>query len=194
MLGCKRKVDQMRFFFSGPRIFGIRPGVIFGASDFNRVFGSSRRSKPQNGKSPSNFVYIIEGEAGKHKIGVSSDPTKRISQLQTGSPVALKFAYIGVTAGGAYDIEAQAHALLQNYNTNGEWFRVPSSIAIGVVLESANRLGHQLQQVQPEMVQTVITLSKRSMPTVRDQPTFKQLLQAFLLIDLVILVICFFAG
>ena len=45
------------------------------------------------------FVYVIEGQAGHHKIGVSRDPIQRLSELQTGSPVPLKFAYIGVTPG-----------------------------------------------------------------------------------------------
>jgi hypothetical protein len=28
----------MRFFFLGPRIFGIRPGISLGASDFRKAF------------------------------------------------------------------------------------------------------------------------------------------------------------
>jgi hypothetical protein len=33
----------MRFFFIGPRILGIRPGIILGASDFRKAFGAPRR-------------------------------------------------------------------------------------------------------------------------------------------------------
>jgi hypothetical protein len=30
----------MRFFFLGPRIFGIRPGISLGASDFRKATGA----------------------------------------------------------------------------------------------------------------------------------------------------------
>jgi hypothetical protein len=56
--------------------------------------------------------------------------------LQTGSPVPLRFAYIGVTPGTGYNIEQSAHALLDAYRKQGEWFLVPTSIAIGATLES----------------------------------------------------------
>ena len=31
----------MRFFFMGPRIFGIRPGISLGASDFRKAFAAA---------------------------------------------------------------------------------------------------------------------------------------------------------
>lgn len=157
----------MRFFFSGPRILGIRPGVILSANDFKRAFASPQ--KPTAAALPATFVYVIEGEAGKHKIGVSTDPIRRISELQTGSPVALKFSYIGYTPGSGYDIEAAAHVMLDQYKTSGEWFRVPASIAIGSAIESASRTGQTITQVQPDMVQTIISLAKET-PTTATTP------------------------
>src|SRR5260370_24611534 len=84
----------MRFFLSGPRIMGVRLGVIFGASDFRKAFGAKRGA---TGNMTGSFVYVIEGAAGHHKIGVSRDPIQRKADLQTGSPVPLRFAYIRVT-------------------------------------------------------------------------------------------------
>lgn len=148
----------MKFFFSGPRILGVRPGIIFGLNDINRVFRSPRN----HNQIPASFIYVIEGEGGKHKIGISSDPIRRISELQTGSPVALKFSFIAVSSHPVIEIETLAHNLLTNYRTSGEWFCVPASVAIGAIFEGANKLGHSIQQVQTEMVPEVIRLSKKN--------------------------------
>jgi predicted GIY-YIG superfamily endonuclease len=37
------------------------------------------------GTMTGSFVYVIEGHAGHHKIGVSRDPIQRLAELQTGS-------------------------------------------------------------------------------------------------------------
>jgi hypothetical protein len=56
----------VRFFFLGPRIFGIRPGISLGASDFRKAFAPRAPRSNMTGS----FVYVIEGAAGHHKIGV----------------------------------------------------------------------------------------------------------------------------
>jgi hypothetical protein len=64
---------NMRFFFMGPRILGIRPGISLGASDFRKAFAPRGVTA---GTMTGSFVYVIEGAAGHHKIGVfaRSDP------------------------------------------------------------------------------------------------------------------------
>lgn len=48
------------------------------------------------------YVYVISGEHGRQKIGVSDEPRRRLAELQTGSPFALKFEFVGeVENGGA---------------------------------------------------------------------------------------------
>lgn len=115
------------------------------------------------------FVYVIEGEAGHHKIGVSRDPIQRKADLQTGSPVPLRFAYIGVTPGTGYNIEDRAHELLDAHRKEGEWFLVPASIAIGATLEAASRLGEPIQQVPPESVPQIIYLANQPDPNAPDE-------------------------
>jgi hypothetical protein len=163
----------MRFFFTGPRVMGIRPGISLGVSDFRRAFGSTSSSMPgrsaRGGAMTGSFVYVIEGESGHHKIGVSRDPIQRLSQLQTGSHVPLKFAYIGVTPGSGYDIEGRAHELLDAHRKEGEWFLVPASIAIGATLEAASRLGEPIQQVPPETVPQIIYLANQPDPNAPDE-------------------------
>src|SRR5882724_5163672 len=140
----------MRFFFMGPRIFGVRPGISLGASDLRKVFQTTTTTARGRGRMTGSFVYVIEGESGHHKIGVSRDPIQRKAELQTGSHVPLSFAYIGVTPSTGYDIEGLAHELLDAHRKEGEWFLVPASIAIGATLEAASRLGEPIQQVAPE--------------------------------------------
>jgi hypothetical protein len=112
------------------------------------------------------FVYVIEGQAGHHKIGVSTDPIARLAQLQTGSPVPLRFVYIGVTSSTGYAIESRAHELLDAYRKQGEWFLVPASIAIGATLEAAMRLGEPIQQCRPEIVPAIIRAASQPAPSV----------------------------
>jgi hypothetical protein len=158
----------MRFFFMGPRILGVRPGISLGASDLRKVFGTTTTTVRGRGTMTGSFVYVVEGENGHHKIGVSRDPIQRLSQLQTGSHIPLKFAYIGVTPGNGYNIEGRAHELLETHRKEGEWFLVPASIAIGATLEAASRLGEPIQQVQPEMVPQIIYLANQPDPNAPD--------------------------
>ncbi|WP_407146239.1 GIY-YIG nuclease family protein [Bradyrhizobium sp. ORS 86] len=98
------------------------------------------------------FVYVISGDHGRQKIGVSDDPRKRIRELQTGSPFLLHFVFIGVTEGTAYDIEGEAHFLLDRHKAPGgdEWFVVPPEVAIAAVMACAHRLGHRLKPIDAE--------------------------------------------
>lgn len=147
----------MRFFFIGPRIFGIRPGISFGASDFRKAFAPSASRSNMTGS----FVYVIANGIGGHKIGSSTDPIQRIAGLQTGSAHELKFSYIGVTPGTGFNVEHAAHDLLDQHRIHNEWFNVPASIAIGAVIEAANRLGEPIQQVAPEIVPQIIFLANQ---------------------------------
>ena len=149
----------MRFFFTGPRILGLRPGVSFSPSDFRRL--SRPTPGAGAGQMTGSFVYVIRGVGNHHKIGVSTDPIARIASLQTGSHEPLDFAYIGVTPGTGYEIERAAHEILKAYRQSGEWFSVPASIAIGAVIEAAGRLGEPVQQVSPQMVPQIINLANQ---------------------------------
>lgn len=96
------------------------------------------------------FVYVISGNHGRQKIGVSDDPRQRIRDLQTGSPFPLKFEFIGLTDGTGYDIEGEAHFLLHAHRAEGEWFVVPPEVAITAVMASARRLNHTIRPVDAD--------------------------------------------
>ena len=184
----------MRFFFSGPRFFGIRPGISLGAEDLRRM------SKPPSG-APDNmtggFVYVLADESGRHKIGSARDPIDRRNTLQTGSPERLSFAFIGVAPEMTYvKIERAAHALLERQKIphgGNEWFSVPSSIAIGAVYESAQRLGFPIQQVAPDLVPKIIEIAKQPDPGAKQESFISRRPFAFQAIVTIIIFVVGFA-
>lgn len=69
----------------------------------------------------SGFIYAIESAMmDAVKIGITIDPAKRISSMQTGNPDQLKM--IGCWPGNA-DNEKQLHGELKNDFLRGEWFK-----------------------------------------------------------------------
>ena len=127
----------MRFWFSGPRIGPIRPGVSFNAG--------SRRASPRSEGIPSGqFVYVIEGSHGAVKIGISADPESRRATLQTGAPHHLFLAFSIWAGESAFDVEQEAHAILGAHRMPGEWFAVSKEMAIAAVYGAASRIGVRL--------------------------------------------------
>ena len=73
------------------------------------------------------YVYFIRGGDKKHsplKIGITHDLSKRIKQMQVGSPKILKlqFAIIFDDKDVARRVEKIIHEMLKSRNTHGEWF------------------------------------------------------------------------
>lgn len=161
----------MRVFLVGPRLLRglIRPGISFSPRDLQQLGRHLARS---NGAATSStttieggFVYVIGDRSGRHKIGSSRDPIARIAQLQTGSAEKLDFSFIAVAPEAAYvAIERGAHDLLEQQKmpeAGNEWFGVPASIAIGAVIEAANRQKLPLQQVQPIQVPQILAIARQ---------------------------------
>ena len=69
-------------------------------------------------------LYLIYArDVGRVKIGLSNDPTKRLKQLQTGSPVELElFAFKNYQ--NAHVKESELHQRFQNKRVHGEWFEL----------------------------------------------------------------------
>lgn len=69
------------------------------------------------------FIYIItDGE--HYKVGISKDPEKRLLQLQTGSPRAIKIVETFCLSDDTiFKAEKECHARIQSfYVKRGEWF------------------------------------------------------------------------
>lgn len=66
------------------------------------------------------YVYLIADQSGARvKVGMSSDPVKRLASIQTGNPDTLTLAS-AVRGGRA--LEAMIHDHLSDYRLSGEWF------------------------------------------------------------------------
>lgn len=81
-----------------------------------------RAARPRHEpRTSARYVYFIEArESGAIKIGSTSNPTARLSALQTGSPVRLRL--IGYTEGGEPE-ERRLHRLFEDSRSHGEWFK-----------------------------------------------------------------------
>jgi hypothetical protein len=165
----------LRFFFKGLRVFGIRPGISFGPRDFSRA--ARAVSRAQASQMTGGFVYVLSDQSGRQKIGSSKDPISLRNTLQTGSAEKLSFTFIGVSPFDTYvEIERAAQKLLETQLlTEGgkEWFKIPSSIAVGAVFEVAQRLDHPIQQIPPDMVPDILALAHAPDPMPRPTKTVR---------------------
>lgn len=82
------------------------------------------------------YVYIIthafdDGERGPVKIGVASDPTKRLKALQTGNPHPLNLyrSYAIPDRSIALEIEEAFHTVNDGLRLIGEWFNIEPQAA-----------------------------------------------------------------
>jgi Meiotically up-regulated gene 113 len=97
------------------------------------------------------FIYVISGDHGRQKIGITDSPRARIKNLQTGSAYPLKFEFLGETDDNAAgSIEVEAHFTLSQHRVSGEWFVVPPDVAVTAVMAAAHRLGYRLRPVDPD--------------------------------------------
>jgi hypothetical protein len=70
-------------------------------------------------------VYLIHDRVGdRHKIGVSTDPVRRLRQLQTGNATPLDLQGRFATP-RARQLESQLHQRYAPHRLAGEWFDLP---------------------------------------------------------------------
>jgi len=81
------------------------------------------------------FIYVIGIENGHQKIGISSNPTKRLKTLQTSNSNKLILHYTTVIESRekALIIESLIHRNLTHKRLSGEWFDITKEVAIGMV-------------------------------------------------------------
>ena len=77
-------------------------------------------------------VYLIRGNNGKYKIGISKNPKERIRALQTGNSEQLKIieTYESENAG---TIEFALHAQYSHVKKTGEWFDLSISDEVNFI-------------------------------------------------------------
>lgn len=92
---------------------------------------------------PTTYAYVIGSRGGPHKVGLSRSPTRRLSQLQVGSPVTLALKRSGpVSANDPEEVEAYAHWLLRESYLRGEWFKVTEEAAWVALVAAQEAVAH----------------------------------------------------
>jgi hypothetical protein len=149
---------NMRFFFTGPRIFGIRPGISFGVNELLRLATKPKQNKPGEPMTGS-FLYVIRGDHNLVKVGVSTNPNARLAQLRTASAFPIDFSYLAVTPGTGFDIEQGAHAMLASHRCNGEWFDVQPEIAVAAIAGAAHKIGQPILPVTADIAEQILQIA-----------------------------------
>jgi len=72
------------------------------------------------------FIYAIGHPHGFVKIGHSSDPQRRLSGIQTGSPYRL-WIIVQVPSRNPEAVEEQLHSRFENKQVRGEWFELSNN-------------------------------------------------------------------
>lgn len=117
-------------------------------------------------------MYVIEkAGTGEHKIGVSIDPLRRISELQRDERCPLRFAAIYATPSKGFDIERAAQASLDSRRVSGEWFDVPAGTAIAAINGAAQQINQPMLPVTPRRAMEILAIARQP----RDQYLFASL-------------------
>lgn len=96
------------------------------------------------------YVYVMDGETGEIKIGVSREPAKRLLQVRSnvGHPLELIAAWAHPQP---YMVEREAHSDLAEFRTTGEWFAIGVYTAFEAVCRAIQAVDAALskRQAQP---------------------------------------------
>jgi hypothetical protein len=153
----------MRFWFSGPRIMGIRPGIRFGPEDFR----SLRRRAPAvvARNNASSLVYVVKSAGGRVQIGTNADPIERLAALQAGAPGSHALAYVAaMKSGDGFAIEQAAQNSLAGYREGGGWFEVSPAVAIAAIQIASARLQDPIVAIPVDKLALTLKLAAAPKP------------------------------
>ena len=86
-------------------------------------------------------IYVIGGDSGPMKIGISNRPEARAAELRYAARKSLKvLAQVDRGQRDARLVERLAHEILSGRRVSGEWFDVTAEEAIAVIHEAVRRI------------------------------------------------------
>lgn len=98
--------------------------VQIGQVSIAQMIADDRNKKyvGRSGRLPSSKVYLVRGElTGLYKIGIANDVSRRLAELQSGSPDDLRLVS---KIDGGRAVEQQLHRRFAALRVRGEWFRL----------------------------------------------------------------------
>lgn len=109
---------------------GRKPGFHRG-QEVVALCGYARKREEKLGlfssppKQKTSWVYFLASDNGLIKIGCSSDPKSRLSNLMSSSPIPLSF--LGMMQ-GSRNLEAKIHHRFSYCRRHGEWFEATEDL------------------------------------------------------------------
>jgi len=88
------------------------------------VARAARQSQVIKNTMANAHVYIMQGCSDVFKIGVSTDPKRRLRDISTLSPVPITLYRTYKLGDNAYSVERRAHAMFNSVRLHGEWFKL----------------------------------------------------------------------
>jgi len=98
------------------------------------------------------YLYVIKTESGFYKIGISRSPYDRYAQLLPGIPESsnVQLMIKCVNKEMARELEAKLHKDLAEWNTVGEWFKVPK-VTLALVIFDLGKETRAMDLRPPEI-------------------------------------------
>jgi len=99
--------------------------VLLTSGLFRPVLSSAREPRRTIHRAKPGYIYVVE--CGEHvKIGYSTDPRGRISNLRVSTPLDL---IVLSTVEGTIEDERSLHQRFHKYRAKGEWFKREGELA-----------------------------------------------------------------
>lgn len=109
-------------------------------ADADAYLSSRRAPTPRTGSKPKSYVYFVRYGPRRVKIGVSKNPSLRLSSIQTSLTGNATLYY--VTPGGR-DLEAHLHELFASDRVNREWFVYSKAIQDWIKTDEERRFSER---------------------------------------------------
>lgn len=106
-----------------------RNGGTYATDEIAKEFERWCQKIPQ--KDSSRIYFIRAVNTRSFKVGVASDPRKRLRELRIGSPVKLVLSR-DVECDNAFEVEQRIHGCLKEFHSHGEWFNCPIDKALQI--------------------------------------------------------------
>lgn len=114
------------------------------------------------------YVYCIRNDdAGAVKIGFSKSPHRRLAELQTASPSALRLISV---IPAFFEYESVMHEMMQDRRLHGEWFKDTDHYASTLMAETSAVLASMGVTVQS--VRAVASPATSSQPRTSSRAVF----------------------
>lgn len=92
------------------------------------------------------YLYVIEDEIKRVKIGISKNPHIRINQIQTGMGLKINKRFIFNAHEDYEELERHLHIRFEKYRTLGEWFKTDFKFVLGYIKYFYSLRGYKLTQ------------------------------------------------